>query len=71
MTSSAATSHICASVPECLSESSVELEICDRKISGVVDSASSDSYIDEKLARDLGVTIFPGQHYITLAQATS
>ena len=54
-----------------MKESSVPLEINDTKIQAVVDTASSDSYINEDLAKQLKLRIKKGSRNVTLANSSA
>lgn len=60
-----------ASVPDCLQDSSVKITINDNETFGIIDSASSNSFINYKTAREFKIDIEPSKQQITLAQSSS
>ena len=66
--------NLCAvtsAVPSCLKSSSVNVKINNCSLTGLIDTASSDSYINAKLAKELKLKIQESNQAITLASSTS
>ena len=62
---------ISAAVPECLKFSTVSSKINGKVVSAIIDSASSESFIDYKVARNLQLEIEPtSSRTVTLAMTT-
>ncbi|XP_042233747.1 uncharacterized protein LOC121873934 [Homarus americanus] len=62
---------ISAAVPHCLNCSATNLKVNGRRISGLIDSASSESFIDKRVAHRLKLHIKPVSQSITLAMSSS
>ena len=58
-------------MPDCLRESMLKITICDENITGLLDTGSSHSYIDEETAKKLDLKISPTKSSVTLASASS
>ncbi|XP_042234811.1 uncharacterized protein LOC121874649 [Homarus americanus] len=62
---------ISAAVPHCLNCSATNLKVNGRRISGLIDLASSESFIDKRVAHRLKLHIKPVSQSITLAMSSS
>ena len=63
--------EITAAVPNCLSPSVINLKVNGHSLSGIIDSANSESFIDGGLTQKLKLRVQPAYHNVTLASSSS